>query len=57
MIVKLTEDERTAIANHLAEKVTARLDLSNEATKEQLKSVFKNEFQFFKKCLDETNDY
>lgn len=57
MIVKLTEAERVAIANHLAEKTTARLDLTEETTQDQMKTIFKNEFQFFKKCLDETNDY
>lgn len=62
MIVKLTEAEKIAIANHLAEKSTAEHVVlitghGLKATDSEIEGIRKDYFKFFKQCLDETDDY
>jgi hypothetical protein len=61
MIINLKEAEKTALANHLAEKSVEVIaaDMKNmfPITDERKEAIRKQEFNFFKKALDETNDY
>jgi hypothetical protein len=60
MKIELTEAERIALANHLAEHQVKRMDLREPTTdgeKRILNRFFVDEFSHFKKTLDETKDY
>lgn len=62
MKINLTEAEKIALANHLAERSTKTLITELEIggmkiPKKQTESIRKDKYEFFKKCLDETNDY
>jgi hypothetical protein len=61
MIINLKDAEKTALANYLAEKSVEQAASNADPIfpldvefKERLR---KKQFKFFKKALDETNDY
>ena len=62
MKINLTDAEKTALANHLAEKRIEDMfrvmsSLGTEALEHLRPDVFKREFEFYDKALKETDDY
>lgn len=62
MKINLTDAEKTALANHLAEKRIEDMFrvmsyIGQEALDNLRPDIFKREFEFYDKALKETSDY